>query len=1112
MPRAAARPSSFLRPTLFGLALGLLPPLPADDAVVLLRWRNGDELPGRLLEGGPGAIRFSARPFAAPFDLDPGQLEAIRFPGAADSADSAAPGPAPLFEVAIRNGDRLRGALLSVDGDRVVLRCAPLAEPVSIRRGEILRIARASGDGTGLSALGGLEDWTSSGRDRKPTDWFTDLRGELSTHQWSGNLYREIALPEKVEVRFRAHFPAGRPYVQIGLLRDPLHGPMLETWDDHLVLTHRTRFAPVMALDGETRELHFRLFWDQASGRVLLCDPSGRELASLTGTTGAENPDSRRRASDPLRRGFSILSRNPEMKLLSLEIRPWDGGAVPVIDLTRPRLQWRDGPARLGEARVALAPGTDRIQLGPESRPLDQLVEWILSPEAPATADAAERSTRAAWHSGTTLSGAFVRARPDSLELRPPWSDAPLLASLDGVREIRFPENPGPAAAGADTLAIDKLSLRGSVRLAPPAGGEGRALLAWQPPGAAAAAPFADGADLTIVRSPFADADAEPPVTLGQARLYLRDEEILAGELLSVDAGKVVFQSRATGRVEVPAQEVRAIDTGTAGRVLEGFRDSEWEENETNEEDVVLTPESVTMRNGGFGNPSLLLGDRVRFDAEWQESYGALTLRLFSSGPETGSPSTDVIIAAQGNRLFIGKLNESGAFSFSGDQIPIVNNRASVDLAARPDEIEVRVNGKSALTLEVRPDKISGNGIYFKMGGGWQGWNQADCTLVISRFRIDSSPGSVPRRVVDPRAKAHALSVPRSMRERPPTHLLLAPNGDLLRGSLESADSDSVRFHANGGSLAIPRARVSSIVRLDPPAPPPPSSGPDPAKDGKDGEEDPEEEGAAAAESPEARAAASLAGERRRALEGYRFRITHSLVLRDGTRLRLAGRGVEGARLAGESPVLGKCLVSLDQVRRIRLTPALPLEETEPMDPGAFHDWRAVLTPDPAIPDPGKSPDSPWVGKEAPGFELTLLDDTAFRLADHRGKVVVLDFWATWCGPCVKAMPEVREAVAAFPPGAVALVAVNQGETPPLVSRFLEARAWQDTPVALDFNMKVGAAYGVEGIPHTVVVDPAGRIAWVRAGFAAGLKKDLFEAIAKALAGREAHPPAAAPE
>ncbi len=1073
-----------------------------------LRWRNGDLLDGKLLEGGAGKVRFSAPLFAGPLELASGQLESIRFPaGEPDGSD----GDGAVFEVTLKNGDRLRGVLVSVDDAHIVFRCAPLSAPVAIRRDKALRLSRIASGGHGLADLGDPGEWTSTGRERKPSDWFTGVRGELSTHQWSGNLFREIELPEKVEIRFRARFPAGRPNVQVGFLRDPQNGPMLETWDDHLVLTHRTRFAQVMKLGEATREIQLRLFWDQASGRTVVCDPSGKELASLQGTTGPENPDRSRRLSDPLRRGFSILSRNPEMNFVSLEIRPWDGTAVPLIDLTRPRLQWKDGPGKVGSTPLTLPPGSNRLQLGRETRSLADLMEWVISPESDAPGNgtfAAEPSTRIAWNSGTSIGGDFVRIGPDLLELLPAWSETPVLASLSGAREIRFPENTEALLSGKDTLKAAAITLRGTVRLAPPMPGETSSLIAWQPPGAVDAVALAPGADLTIVRGSDADDPAGQAVGLDQARLYLRNEEILAGEMISFDTEKVVFTSRLTGRIEIPAREVRALDTGTSGRILEGFRDPGWEEIEEDADDVTFTPDSVTMRAGGFGNPSILLGDRILFEADWQETYGAMTVRLFASGPDAGNASTDVIIAAQGNRIFVGKLNENGAFSFTGDQIPIADNRASVEISARPEEVEIRINGKSALTMKVEPGHVSGNGIYFKMGGGWQGWNQPGCILVMNRFRIESSPGSIPLRIIDPRAKSQALGIPRPLREKPPTHLLVAPNGDILRGTLESADRATVRFHANGQSLSLPRDRVSTIVRLDPPVMPSTGAAPEdegdaqangPVPDAVDEDDERDDDEGTKRDADAAVREAALADERFRTLQGYRFKVSHSLVLRDGSRLRLDGKAVEDARLAGQSPVLGKCLVSLDQVRQIRLSPPLPLEETEPMDLAAFHDWRAVFMPDPVIPKAGEASASPMVGKEAPPIELTLLDDSTFRLADHRGKVVVLDFWATWCGPCIKAMPEVKDAVAAFPPGVVTLMTVNQGETPPLITPFLEARGWQDTPVALDFNMKVGDSYGVEGIPHTVVVDPEGKIAWVHSGFSPDLKQKLFEAVAKVL-------------
>ncbi len=1056
-----------------------------------MRWRNGDELVGRLLDGPDGFVRLSAPSFAAPFDLDPAQLTGLRFPATTVPQEAA---EEPLFEISLKNGDRLRGRLLAIDRERLLFHVSPFESPVPIRRGEVSRLVQTSPD-KGLSGLGEIEDWTSTGRDRKPTDWFTDLRGELATHQWTANLFREIDLPERVELRFHARFPGGSPNLEIGLLRDPRRGPMLETWDEHLVLTHLTRFAPVLQFDEATRELHLRLFWDQRSGEILLCDPSGKLLASLEGKTEPPHPDPGRRASDPLRRGFSILSRNPEMKLVSLEVREWDGAPVPMVDPTRARLQLRDDPVRFGNDEVTLAEGSDRLRIGSGSHPLDELVEWVLSPDASAEASPPmESTTRVAWVSGTTLSGDYLRLGEKTIAIQPTWTDAPLVASLSGAREVRFPEATAPLASGADTLTLDGQVLRGTLRLS----GDGGSLLAWQPPGARDGVSFSDGSSVSIVRGAFPDVAAEPPVRLGQTRLYLADDEILVGELIALDPETIVFQSRVTGRIEIPAKEVRAIDIGTPERLLEGFRDPEWESVGETAESVVLAPESATMHDGGFGNPSILLGDRIRFDAEWKESHGAMTLRLFASGPDPGNPSTDVVFAAQGNRLFIGKLNANGAFSFSGDQIPIVDNRAAIDIAARPEEVEIRINGKSSLTLQVDPDKVSGNGIYFKMGGGWQGLNQTKSAIVLSHFRIENSPGNIPRRVIDPRAKAQVLSIPRSMRERAPTHLLVAPNGDLLRGTLAAVGRDAVEFQANGETLSIPRSRVSSIVRLETPVAGPslsaePSTDPLSAEDVLS--EAQEEEDAPSGEAP----VDPFAEEHLRKLAAYDFRASHRLVLRDGTRLRLEGKNVEGARLVGRSPILGECLVALEQIREVARTSPLPLQDAPSMDFVAFRDWRPVLAPDPAIPDAGGPPASPLVGEDAPEFELSRLDDSTFRLGDHRGKVVVLDFWATWSGPCIKAMPEVLAAVAAFPPEAVAFVAVNQGETPPIVGEFLEGREWQDTPVALDFNLKVSQSYQVEDIPHTVVIDPEGRIAWVHSGFSPNLKQKLFEAIVKVL-------------
>ncbi len=1041
-----------------------------------LRWRNGDELPGSLLTSDEGSVRFAAKPFSEPLTLKLGQLAAIRFP-AGEKKTSKNSGP--TFEVTLDNGDRLDGRLLEIGPDTITLDCPPLLDPAVIKRSSVIRIAQLESDQLRFSELGELSRWTSTGRDRKTTDWYTDLLGDFATHQWSGNIFHEIDFPERVEVHFKARFPLGNPNFEVGLLRAPQEGPMLETWDDYLVLTHQTRFAPVMKLTPETLELEFRLFWNQKSGEVLLCNASGKELASLGAIQPLPVSPPKKTPSTPTPRGFAILNRSPELRLISLRVMEWNGETVPVIDLTRPRLHLRNASTRFQTRDVTLRKDSSDLKVGGKTVPLGDLVELILSPEsAEPTGKYLTTATRIAWHSSTTMSGKFVQVGPAELRILPSWSDQPLKVTLEGAREIRFPEDTEPVETPNDTLSGEGFSLRGTMRLA--SNTEGNALLAWMAPGASAPSPLNQATRSLITRNLFPNEEAEPPVATSQARLYLNNDEILTGEFISVTPDSVEFESRLTGRLKIPSSQVRAMDVGTVGRLLDGFRDPEWEVFEEVAGQAVLTPEIATLNGGSFGNPSILMGDRVRFNIEWKQSYGAMTLRLFASGPDNTNPSSDVIIAAQGNRIFIGKLKEDGAFSFSGDQIPMEGNRASIDISAQPEKIEIRVNGKSALDLAVEPDQVSGNGLYFKTGGGWQGWNQADSPIEISNFSIESSPGSIPRRIIDRRAKDHSLSIPRAFRDRVPDHLLIAPNGDLLRGKLESATRELIQFRAEEETLSIPGTRVSSIVWLRPPVPVQAA----PAANENNGLND------SPSKEPEPPAAKSTDSD---------FKVSHQFLLRDGSRLQIAGDRIEDNRLIGKSAILGECRLSIDNIREVRCWPSLPVAEVDRMPLIAFDDWQTRFTPEPAIPESEGGPPSPLIGKTAPPFKLTMLDETPFNLSELKGSIVVLDFWATWCAPCIKAMPDITAVVTAFPDGVVNFCAVNQGETPPIVSDFLEKREWKDIPVALDFDMKVSRDYEVESIPYTVVIDPEGKIAWVHSGYSEDLREKLFRAISAIL-------------
>ena len=124
----------------------------------------------------------------------------------------------------------------------------------------------------------------------------------------------------------------------------------------------------------------------------------------------------------------------------------------------------------------------------------------------------------------------------------------------------------------------------------------------------------------------------------------------------------------------------------------------------------------------------------------------------------------------------------------------------------------------------------------------------------------------------------------------------------------------------------------------------------------------------------------------------------------------------------------------------------------------------------------------PTVGKPAPDFTLTSIDGKSVSLQDLRGKIVILDFWATWCGPCRKGLPVLMEIAKSRANDGVVLWAVDLDEPKEKVAEFLKKKGW-DLPVLLDSKGKVSQKYGVGGIPHTVVIDPKGVVHSVEIGF-----------------------------
>ncbi len=221
----------------------------------------------------------------------------------------------------------------------------------------------------------------------------------------------------------------------------------------------------------------------------------------------------------------------------------------------------------------------------------------------------------------------------------------------------------------------------------------------------------------------------------------------------------------------------------------------------------------------------------------------------------------------------------------------------------------------------------------------------------------------------------------------------------------------------------------------------------------------------------------------------------------DGIRLTFTAERFLGDTLSGKSEALGDCKVRMQDLDQLLIGGSVEKEATQL----AYQNWKLQNAPEPkwaqldddGTPNGGAAgTESAMVGKLAPDFELELMGagGKKFHLADNKGKVIVLDFWATWCGPCIQAMPQIEKVTHEFADKGVQLIAVNLQETPDKISSMLERQKLSPT-VVLDRDGVVAARYAANAIPQTVVIDREGKVTRLFIGGGPKLGDQLREAL-----------------
>lgn len=993
-----------------------------------LRWTNGDSLGGTLKTSAEQLLIWDNE------DLFDGsmrlQLEALDFIEL-ENVSKAKAGEDGKFRASLLSGDVVHGDLVSIDSEHVVLR-SKRHGVIQLKREEIVALRRLDNPSLVLSGLNGREGWQTLNSKYPVELWSGKPGGVLETKRWRAELFRELELPDRLEMEVLIH-SSKQPEFELAFSKERGAALRIETWGDSLVVVQNVEHRELMLLDEESRKVHLRLFWDRIEGTVAIHSGDGQLLAEMEAAT-SENP------------GFYLRNKSIDMELAKLRIGAWNGKAPEKVRENEPRIRTADGNYLYG--KIENMPNANQpIQLDSgDAIPVDEvdtihfLSVWGEVPDP-------DKAVKVVYADGALVSGR-LQAIDDRgfARIETIYSDQPIQTQLLGARRIEFKtvEDQQPPEP-TDELRMKDKTLRGTI-----AGSTDPASpIRWLPYGGVEAVPLKPDANARLIR-----VKTQAVSDLEGDRLFLNSREVLSCRVEAIDEEFVHFRSSMTKVRQLPTAQIRAIEFHDGRLQLIGFGDRGWTKILDEGENVTREPDRVTLDGGELAHPSILRANEIAFRVRWENpESGGLTVGLFgrSDKPNVESP-LNLSFSCWDDRLWVASAEPGQTNGPSGQDANISGGEARIRIRIDGERIWIWINETRLSNLTHDPEKRLGNGLRFGIGSPYVDDAEGLSKVMITDFEIRSTTGLLAPLRVDREAKQQALTIPRFRVENPDTHILIAPNGDLLRGRLISASNELIKFASRMDEFEFPRERVAGLISL-------------------------------AAGKPDSGVTQAEA----------------RVVLSDGSAIRLTPRSLDEQLLIGSSPSLGDCQLPAAAIRQIQLGKIDPVP-----DPQIYANWKQIQPKFPEIPaaeDGQSGPKSELVGKDAAEIKLPLLAGGEFDLNDQDGKIIVLEYWATWCAPCVHAFPEYLNALKEVDSDEVRFIAINQGEPGAIIRPFLERHQWE-FEVALDSRQITGPRYGVEGIPHTVIIDRDGKIAWVQSGFRPGIG-DEFKNVLLQLLDRE---------
>ena len=649
------------------------------------------------------------------------------------------------------------------------------------------------------------------------------------------------------------------------------------------------------------------------------------------------------------------------------------------------------------------------------------------------------------YDDGTSIHGTIKSIEHGTLTLATAFCDHPVTAPMADARELSFlsykaPPEPG----GRSLLQFGGGHLHGQLVV-------NDASLSWQPVGAEQASrlPRDCRAELT------ANADAgsvEPQVSQFGDVLVLRNGDVLPGRIGIIDETQLQIKTAFSDGAQVPCDQVKAVELNAQGESsITGFGDKGWLVMGGAEDAAVLTDTTAVFRNAttlAYLGPLRL--KEIRFDASWSLKHPVtLTVRL--SAPTSLQPHATVRMTFADELLLVDDLR--GKFV---RKVKLEKRQACMRIAFDGHLLRV-YTGETLLSEQPCPSGANDHRSLFLEVG--KGGPAIAGLLTLSDFHVVQAAGVTSRLPVDTPSLQRLLSLNRHSSADPPTHVLVGQNNDLLRGRLLGISTDCAHFRVRHRELTIPRKRVARVIWLDPVEREPvkPQSLSD----------------------PKAR-----------------------IFLCDGMCVTLSLARIVAGNVLGEHHLLGQCRVPVGRAQQLQFGGWV-----EPRASFSYSECRLRPAQEPVYVAGGsadpedakrKAERPPVLGSTVEDLELQLLDGRRLLCREQRGKVLVLVFWASWSGPCLKAMPQLLRVTKTFPRDKVRFLAVNQQEATKVIESCLAKHGWQ-FEVALDADGRLGQRFRVETLPTTVIIGKSGKIERLYTNARDGLERELRRALQQLL-------------